>query len=339
MGEARWSQDRIRYAVALAGALVLGGCGVGTGDPLASPGASAGTEASTVSAGPTVGADRGPVHPGEGERPPDVSVEAGGQEHVLVPWAWCWDHGCVDGGPVEPVPELDVVDGHVRAHLAEGFMVFPTWRATGQTCGPSLSTGWQTVGEEGWVDLPASGPAGTWDLEIFARAPHGGGDLVATVRVTTVTDFPVPAPELRLTSFFHHDREIVQYGPVELRAGNLAAGERELSAKLVVESADGVTTSIDLEQVSQLDCPVPGLVVLREPGRGSGPSEHLVGDVLGDPPYALTVEVTAAGEVHVAGATWPDDVDDEDSAILLDVVPALSQGDPADFAPADAGRR
>lgn len=320
-------------APALLPALVLVGCGQGTSPEEPAP---AGQQPATAQQ-PDLGAEGEGPAADDLERPPPIRVKGAGDWIEIAPWSWCYRNGCADGMPPDPLPDLGTYDGPILVDLPAGWQLSPTWRTPHEPCGTQLSTGWLTAGD-GPVTVPRAGGAGTWQLDLFAR-PAEGGDVTASVQVTTSTDAPVPAPELHLTSFFDHDGEIVQYGPVELAVRYLAhdLSVADLSGELEVVASDGQRSTIDLQLVPPdgEGCDTVGSAVLTESGEPRRVSEVRVGDRLGPPPYDLTVVLDLAGTTHrtTAPARWPDDVDDENSAILLQVEPPLPQADPGDFTP------
>lgn len=306
---------RVTAAASLC-ALLLAGCGTASAPP-------AGTSSP----------ETGRTDPGGLARPADLRVRGGDGWVDVAPHTWCLGDGCVDGVLPDPLPELGTTDGPVLLDIPAGWTVFQTWSPVGADCGPGLAG--PTVTSDGSpVELEPLGAAGDWQLDLFVR-PAGGGDAVAAVQVTTTVDHPLPEPELRLTSFFDHDGQVVQYGPVELDGAYLPPDlldDGAPVATLTVRSADGRTSTIDLAPSDRVeDCEEPGRLFLREPGRGTGPSEHAVGEDLGAPPYDLTLELRLAGTTHTGHATWPDDVDDEDSAIHLEVRPALPRPEPGEL--------
>ena len=322
-------------------ALLLAACGsvqAPPGDAAGEPSSgSAPDPVAATSSAPPGPAGQAPTTEAPGtfspDDPPTVLVGAGGRWLELDAWTWCLADGCADGMPPDPLPDLGTVDGPVLVDLPEGSQLFASWRSPGDPCGVSIDLPPVVAGPDPVEVLPA-GAAGTWQLDVFSRPP-GGGDLIASAQVTTTADSPVPDPGLRLTSFFDHDGRVVQYGPVELRAARLAqeAAETGLTAALEVVAADGTTSTIDLEQVDPEGCAAPGSALLRQAGRGQGIGEVEVGDELGPPPYALTLTLTYDGAGHVATATWPDDVDDENSAILLRLEPGLPAAEASTFGP------
>lgn len=322
----------MRTLVAGATALVLVGCGSvqqsGGGDAAPRSDAPA----------PRTGDAEAPGKDPRVDEPPSLRVRGAGDWIEVRPFSWCWGNACADGMPPDPLPDLGAVSAStpVLVDLPKGWELWPSWDAMGQECGTRISLEPIVAGTEPVV-VPPAGAAGTWGLELFARPP-GGGDVIGAVQATMDTDAPVPPPELRLTSFFDHDGTIVRYGPVELRVRYLAVEtrDRDLDATLTVESADGRLTTIDLagaEAGPGDGCVLPGEALLLQEGEGGQPAEVVVEDEIGRPPYRLTVEVRSDGVAHVAEATWPTDVDEEDSAIRLELEPPLPTADPRDLAP------
>lgn len=303
-------------------ALLLAGCGTATG-PAATPDPRQETEA--------------PLPDGL-ERPPDLRVKAADGWVDVSPHTWCWGNGCVDGVPPDPLPDLGTADAPLLLEVPAGWQVLHSWSPVGTDCGPQLR-GTTVTGAGAPVELEPLGAAGEWQLDVMVRPPEGG-DVVAAMGLTTSQDHPLPEPELRLTSFFDHDGTVVQYGPLELAGSYLPpalldAGPDGTKAVLTVRSADGRTSTIDLHPATRPDdaCQEPSTVLLRERGRGQGSSEHAVEDDLGEPPYQLTLELHLAGASYTGTATWPDDVDEEDSTIRPEMTPKLPRPEPGDLSP------
>jgi hypothetical protein len=235
----------------------------------------------------------------DGKGVPPVTLHLGRRTATLEPWAYCWENACVDG--LRPARLEDVSSGdRVPFSFPEpGWSFEATFNEAGKRCGgrsitvPVQSTGPRTF------ELGVAGPAGTWDVDLFGRAP-AGGDVIASFRWTTHRLGTLPEPDgyLGIISTTGGERHV--YRP-ELALHDLASSPREATAVITVTAAGGASRTLPVLR-AEGGCGSDGHVFFRgEDAMSAGLLD------LGALPYTYSVELTLDGERYTGTAVYPDD--------------------------------
>ncbi|WP_418057736.1 hypothetical protein [Pimelobacter simplex] len=300
-------------------AAVLTGCGTeattgATTSPTATPPAAAAT--ATTTAGPT----RGPTGI---KAPPPFRVRYDDRELALHPDTYCVTGGCVDGVIADP-PEV--------GSPAELLIHVPVARFRLQPAGLTEVTSAGRAGRSGrfegcrgrvlaapvedlgggWYRLRPFGPAGTYDVSLFAS---GRGDMAGTLRWTMPQAGPMPTPAARLALIADHDGQPDSYG-LELSVTGLAASPRQATAEIEVRAGNGRGTTITARR-SRGSC-------VGDLGFDGPDAPARAASRLGGFPFTMRVMLTLDGVRHVATAVYPDDeIDDNEPYVALEFTPAL----------------
>lgn len=241
-------------------------------------------------------------------RPP-ILVRGEGRELTLSPWTACWSGPsssvCADGRPPENPPDIGG-----PAELEVEFAV-PDWRFTA-TAAP---TGVE-CGREQTVDLEATGatthrlvpigPAGDYTITLSGWAKAGAGqrgDVHTTFRWHTPRPGPNEAPKATASIIGGLPSAPVSYGvEVSARALGVSTQKGKVGASVVVTSANGASTSIDLEPRPVGDCVPEGSLYL-------GASEDMGKEAakLGPAPFRYDVTLVLDSIPYRGTGTWPDD--------------------------------
>ena len=316
----------MRLLLALAAPLLLAACG--TTDP--STGAPRTPDPTTTAAAPTATTTAtttaGTRHTGTSiEQPPPFRVQYDGHELALRPHTYCYGDGCVDGVATDP-PDIGA-PAEVRVHVPVARFELSVFareitrepRAdrpfADVTCGGrSFEVPVEDLGD-GWYALRPAGPAGHYDLELFAQ---GGGDMIGALRWRTPTDGPMPEPTARLALIAEHDGEPDSYG-LELAIDDLATTPRRASAEIEVTAGNGRSLTFDVAQPRQDRCQSAGDLYFDRPDAPAREASRL-----GDFPFTTTVTLTLDGRTHRATAVYPDDeIRGNEPSVALEFTPAL----------------
>ncbi|BDV29478.1 hypothetical protein [Microbacterium terricola] len=300
----------MRRGIAVTAAIIMAGgmlVACATARPMPEPPGALPAPTETV----TAGAEYGTGMSGPG---PFV-IRYDGTELHLAPVTYCYGNACVDGVDEDP-PSVGSPDELLVFVPVAGFDSLHV----GQVEGDDYCTGRSVEAEvvdlgDGWWSVRPRGEAADYRVDLFAGG-EGSGDMAATLRWSTPADAPLPEPVASLALIADHDGEPDSYG-LELTVGNLAAPPEEYAATITVTAANGASTTIEAEPVT--DCLPPGSLSFDGPD-----DEALAASRLGDFPFTYEVTLTLDGETHHALAVFPDDVDVEHGvAVPLEFAPAL----------------
>jgi hypothetical protein len=301
---------RTRWAtVAVAGVLLLAGCGEATPDDQLGAGPETRTAPSTTTTPPSTE----PTAPPPLEAPPTVTVRFFDQSVALQAWTYCYASGCVDGSPPPEPPDVGNPEEVVIEFPLTGWLFRASFRPAANKCGRVQEVPLEAAGDGRFVLRPA-GHAGTYDVTLFGR---GDGDLFATFRWTTTADGALPTPKARLAVLADHDGRTDSYG-VELELNNLARTPRQASARITVRARDGDAVTFNAKR-SNTHCLPEGTVYW------DGPDEKgLAAATLGEGPFTYRVELVLDGARSVATAAWPaDEIVGNEPSVALHFSPTL----------------
>ena len=289
-------------------AFVLAACGTQVGpSQMGATGAARGPEAGS----PTVTTTSGPVLSGTGlESPPPYRLRYDGQELVLRPHTWCYRTGCADGFSRHP-PSVGS-PGLIRVRVPiEDWDLDATFTPAGQRCGRRQTV--EPVKEGGWYLLRPAGPAGRYDVDLFAQ---GGGDMAARFRWSTPADGVFPTPWGTLALIAEHDGQADSYG-VELMLENLARTPRSAQARITVTAANGRSSTFDATRAG--GCWPDGTVYFDGPD-----AQGKAAAGLGGFPFHYAVTVTLGAATYRASADYPtDEIRGNEPTVALEFSPAL----------------
>ena len=251
----------------------------------------------------------GPVYAPDGMRaPPPYRLLYPGHDLRLHPYTYCYDTGCVDGGPGQVPPNVGS-PSEILVHVPlAGAELSATFTPTGERCGPQQTVHPSPEGD-GWYRLRPAGHADRYDVNLFAQ---GGGDMAATFRWTTPADGPLATPTGRLAIVAEHDGEPDSYG-VELALDNLAATPLSVQAHITVTASNGRSVDFDAARADDRPCRSEGSVYFDGP---DAPGKAAA--ALGPGPFRYQVTLVLDGSSYDASARYPDDVipGDEPSVVL-----------------------
>lgn len=260
--------------------------------------------------------ERSPV-----EQPPPFRVRYDDRELVLHPHTYCYDSGCVDGFDPSPTDIGSPAEIQVYVPVREfelSVYARQLRRVPGQEDNPfcggrSFEVPVEDLGD-GWYAVRPYGPAGSYDIELFAS---GGGDMVGTLRWRTPTDGPMPQPAARLALIADNDGEPDSYG-LELAIDDLAETPETVSAEIEVTAGNGRSMTIVAEQFDD-PCRSAGDLYFDRPDGAAKAASRL-----GDFPFTTTVTLTLDGRVHRAVAVYPDDeIEGNEPSVALNFTPEL----------------
>ena len=237
--------------------------------------------------------------PTEIQAPPAFRLTSSGHELQLPPYTWCYTNGCVDGVRATP-PALAGSPAEVRIETPiAGWRLTATFSPTGRRCGRRQIVE-PTRAPDGSFVLRPAGPAGRYDVDLFAQGD--GGDMVATFRWLTSLDGPLATPAARLAVIADHDGHPDSYG-VELAIDNLARTPTESQAHVAVTAANGRSVDFDAEHADNAGCLPEGSIYFDGPD-----DDGKRAAALGPAPFTYTVTLVLDGRTYRASADYPDDV-------------------------------
>ncbi|MBD8507649.1 hypothetical protein HT102_14270 [Hoyosella sp. G463] len=266
----------------LASVVVLAGCGGGEDpeDSAASPDGATSTPPATSQPS------------GDGAGPPPITVSAGGSEHVLEPWSYCWDGTCVDGTP--PAEQLALGSAEdVRISFPEEDATFIARmrEAGGGECARTFEASLERDADDVFV-LEPMGMAGEYEVLLAVRG--SSGDAAVSFTWTTPRDGAIAEPEatLAIASPFV---PLGQARP-DMSVSNLGTDPGNAAVTIEIVAADGSMQSIGSEAAT-IGCPEGSV---RFFGTSDDPA---LTDAPGPYEYRVTLELD--DDVHEAVAVWP----------------------------------
>lgn len=291
--------------LALAGCLMLAGCGMGS-----SAGGDAAPLPSGVPEAPTVVITHGPEH---GRVVEPFRVRNGTTEWLIYAHSYCYAGGCADGADNDPPqvgspPELYV---YVPANEFNGLWATQFRRAGDASdpgCGRHVASEVSSLGG-GWWSIRPRGPAGDYTVVLHAaRTEAGGSSITADVRWRTLVDHPLPDPVASLYLIAEEGGKPTSHG-LDLSIINLAEPHPQASATITVTASNGRSLTFEAERPE--GCWGEGVAIF------SGPDEKArQAAALGDFPFTIRVELVLDGATYVATAVYPDDMRGQNSPEL-----------------------
>jgi len=241
----------------------------------------------------------------------------GATELHLDPVTYCYSNGCVDGVDPDP-PSVGSPDELLVFVPVAAFDRFSANQLEGgdYCSGRSVDAEVTALGD-GWWSVTPRGPAGDYELHLFAYG-NGAGDMFATVRWQSSTDRGLPDPTASLALIADHDGVPDSYG-LELAIGNLTESPADSTATITVTAANGEALTIEATR-SPDTCEGEGALYFDGPDAEASAAARL-----GDFPFTYRVELVLDGATYVATATFPDDlIEDHGVAVALEFAPELS---------------
>jgi hypothetical protein len=218
-------------------------------------------------------------------------------------WGTCWQSGqssyCTDGAPPEHPVDVGAAEQVSFGFDEPGWTFQATFRQDGPRCPRSVAREVVATDATRFMVAPAGAPD-RWHVDLFGRGPQG--DVIATFQWRTTAPGHMPDAATGLASVLaDHDGRLDSYG-VGVALTDLEATPAEASAELLVTSAAGDTTTVDLRREEA--CLGAGTVSFRAPtGRGV---EIAQGG--GSAPFTYEARVELDGTTYVGTGNWPDDV-------------------------------
>lgn len=272
------------------------------------PGAAAGA------ASPTATATHGTATKGG---PPPFRIQYDDRELALAAHTYCYRNGCVDGVIQEPFDVGSPGELRVFVPVPDFDLEVFVHEASGPSVAPCAGRGFAAPAEDlgdGWYLIRPAGPAGTYDVELFAS---GGGDMVGALRWTTPTDGPRPTPSARLALIADNDGQPDSYG-LELSIEDLESAPADAAATIEVTAANGRSLTFAATRATET-CQGADTVYFDGPDATAKEAARLGGF-----PFTTTVTLTLDGVVHTATATHPDDeIEGNEPSVSLEFEPAL----------------
>ncbi len=271
-------------------------------------------EAAAGAASPTATATHGRTTEGG---PPPFRIQYDGKELALAAHTYCHGNGCVDGVIQEPVDIGSPGELRVFVPVPELELAVFLREASGPGPDPCAGRGFAAPVEDlgdGWYLLRPFGPAGSYDVELFAS---GDGDMVGAVRWTTPEAGPSPTPSARLALIADNDGAPDSYG-LELSVDDLESAPATASATIEVTAANGRSLTFDATRATDT-CQGADTVYFDGPDAKAKEAARLGGF-----PFTTTVTLTLDGVAHTATATYPDDeIEGNEPSVALEFEPAL----------------
>ncbi|MFT3872496.1 MAG: hypothetical protein QM714_07600 [Nocardioides sp.] len=230
---------------------------------------------------------------------PNLVLQLEDREVALRAWTACWGNGCVDGFPPPDLAQVGSPD-QVIAWSPEADMRWSvTFVETGvkDKCARSISYSAKPY-DGHHVLLEPAGPAGSYRVDVFGRAPSGG-DVVYSFGWTTPTAGRAPKPAAGIAAVLaDHDGKLDSYG-VELSISDLATQPASAEATITVTSSTG--ESVQFVPRGPGACTDAGnlFFTLRD---GSAATR------IGPGPFTYSVDLVLDGTHYTGTGRYPDDV-------------------------------
>ena len=252
---------------------------------------------------------------GDGFAPP-VTLDLDDRRVDLDPWTACYGDGCYDGSPQPPYVDVGNRAGLPFSFPDPGWTFEATFRSGDYDECPRVITVPVRRTSDRTFEVTPAGPAGTWTVDLFGRAPEGG-DVITTFTWTTRESGRFPEAATGSAGVLaDHDGELDSYG-VEVYVQDLAAQPKRATATVTVTGSEG--RSVTLEPRRDPECYSEGALSFTAPA-----SVGLRATELGDGPFTYDVALMLDGTTYHGIGTWPDD-ETEDIAphVPLTWTPAL----------------
>lgn len=245
--------------------------------------------------------------------PPPVTIQYGSERSQLQPWSYCYNTGCIAGGP----PEAPVHVGRPSEIAVEYPLedwTFTAWfQRAADDCGRRQEAPLERDGDGRFILRPA-GYADTYDVTLFGR---GDGDLSVTFRWSTPTDGPLPEPEAYLGVVSDEGDEIVSYG-VEMSITNLANDPRSVDAQITVTSREGRSVTFE-PRLKRGRCRPEASLWWDGPDDWGQEATKL-----GSAPFEYEVSLKLDGNRYLGRGIWPtDEIRGEEPYVRLEFDPPL----------------
>ena len=105
---------------------------------------------------------------------PPLTLMLANRMVVMAPWSYCYGNACIDGMRPEGLDHVGSPDV-VRFSFPEpGWTFEVTFKESGDECGRSITVPAESTDDDTF-EVPAAGPAGDWEVDLFGRGP--GGDV------------------------------------------------------------------------------------------------------------------------------------------------------------------
>jgi hypothetical protein len=233
---------------------------------------------------------------------PPIVLHLDGRQVALEPWTSCYGNMCSDGMPVPPFEDAGDRDVVSFAFPLEDWTFEATFTPSAEgDCERAITVPVEKMGDF-IFSIPAAGPPGAYDVNVFGRGP--GGDVVTTFAWATSVSGVAPEPSGYVGLVSDDGDRTIAY-PLELGLKDLATTPRSATATVTVTAANGAVKEYG-PFTPEKGCSGEGQVFFREGGNGGGAAFDL-----GPAPYDYRVEVTLDGTTYVGSAVWPRDEDPE----------------------------
>ena len=236
---------------------------------------------------------------GSGFGPP-VFLQLDGESVTLDPWTSCYENGCADGFPKPPFYDVGNRSVVPFSFPDEGWDFQATFRPTGTApvdCGRALSVSVRKTGRYTF-EIPAVGPPGAYDVELFGNGPSG--DAVTTFRWDTTSAGVLPEPHATASVLVEDDGQLTSWG-VSVELHDVANLPDSVTATVVVTSKDGRSVRLGPYR-DTIRCPAAGDVYVLGPERDGQRAAEL-----GDGPWTYRVELELGDREYTGTGVWPDD--------------------------------
>jgi len=230
---------------------------------------------------------------------PNLVLQLEDREVPLTAWSLCWGNGCADGFPPPDLEQVGSPD-QVIAWSPEADMRWSvTFVETGvkDKCARSISYSAKPY-DGHHVLLEPAGPAGSYRVDVFGRAPSGG-DVVYSFGWTTPVAGRSPKPASGVAAVLaEHDGELDSYG-VEVSISNLATHPTSAEVTITVTSSTG--ESIQFVPRGPGACTDAGNLFFTL--RDGSAATHI-----GPGPFTYSVDLVLDGTHYTGTGRYPDDL-------------------------------